>query len=43
VQERFAQSGADPYTTTPEQFAHVLRDDIQKWAVVVKASGARID
>jgi tripartite-type tricarboxylate transporter receptor subunit TctC len=43
VLERFASSGADPYATTPEQFARVLRDDIQKWAVVVKASGARID
>jgi tripartite-type tricarboxylate transporter receptor subunit TctC len=41
--ERFAASGADPYSTTPQQFAQVLREDIRKWAVVVKTSGARID
>jgi tripartite-type tricarboxylate transporter receptor subunit TctC len=43
VQAKFAAEGAEPYTTTPEQFAHVLQDDIVKWAKVVKASGARID
>ena len=43
LQEKFAAAGADPYTTTPEQFARVLQDDIQKWSQVVKASGAKID
>ena len=43
VIERFAQLGADPYVTQPEQFGRVLQDDIQKWSRVVKASGARID
>jgi tripartite-type tricarboxylate transporter receptor subunit TctC len=43
VQAKFAAEGAEPYTTTPEQFGHVLQDDIVKWAKVVKASGARID
>lgn len=43
VQEKFAAVGADPYETSPEQFSRVLRDDIVKWAKVVKASGARID
>jgi tripartite-type tricarboxylate transporter receptor subunit TctC len=41
--EKFAGLGADPYPTQPEQFGRVLQDDIQKWARVVKASGARID
>jgi len=41
--EKFAAVGADPYLTTPEQFSRILREDIQKWAVVVKASGAKID
>ena len=41
--ERFSGVGAEPYPTTPEQFARVLQDDIQKWSRVVKASGARID
>jgi len=41
--EKFAANGADPYVTTPEQFSHVLQEDIHKWAQVVKASGAKID
>ncbi|HEX2543851.1 MAG TPA: tripartite tricarboxylate transporter substrate binding protein [Ramlibacter sp.] len=41
--EKFAASGADPYVTAPEQFARILQDDIQKWAHVVKASGAKLD
>ena len=43
VLDKFAGLGADPYVTQPEQFGRILQDDIQKWAQVVKASGARID
>ena len=43
VIEKFAQLGADPYVTQPEQFGRILQGDIQKWSQVVKASGARID
>jgi tripartite-type tricarboxylate transporter receptor subunit TctC len=43
LQEKFAAAGADPYATTPEQFARVLQEDIQRWSQVVKTSGARID
>jgi tripartite-type tricarboxylate transporter receptor subunit TctC len=41
--EKFAANGADPYVTAPQEFAHVLQRDIQKWSQVVKASGARLD
>ena len=30
-------------TRTPEQFATYIRSEIEKWAKVVKASGARVD
>jgi hypothetical protein len=43
VQDKFAAAGAEPYATTPEQFGRILLEDIQKWAQVVKSSGARID
>lgn len=43
VQAKFAAEGAEPYTTTPQEFSHVLQADIVKWAKVVKASGAHID
>ena len=41
--DKFAVLGAEPYETTPQEFAAVLHSDIQKWAVVVKSSGATAD
>jgi len=43
VQERFLGFGAEPLWNTPEAFAPYFRDDVAKWAKVVKASGARAD
>ena len=43
VQERLAFVGCEPYKTSPEQFAQVVRDDLPRWAGIVKASGASID
>ncbi|MEJ8839752.1 Bug family tripartite tricarboxylate transporter substrate binding protein [Ramlibacter sp. AN1133] len=41
--DKFAANGADPYATSPDQFARVLANDIQRWSQVVRTSGARID
>ena len=43
AQERLAGVGCEPYKTTPEQFAHLVRDDLPRWARIVKESGATID
>ena len=43
VRERLASQGADAITSTPEQFAAYVRDEIAKWSRVVKSSGMRID
>ena len=43
VQERLAGVGCEPYKSTPEQFAQLVRDDLPRWAKIVKASGATID
>jgi tripartite-type tricarboxylate transporter receptor subunit TctC len=43
TQEKFAALGAEPYESTPQAFAAVLHADIQKWAAVVKSSGATAD
>ena len=43
VQERFAQNGALPAPTTPEEFAAFIKSEIAKWAKVVQAANIRID
>ena len=43
TQDKFAALGAEPYESTPQAFAAVLHADIQKWASVVKSSGATAD
>ena len=41
--DRFALLGAEPYESTPQEFTAMLHTDIQKWAAVVKSSGATVD
>ena len=41
--ERFALVGAEPLINTPEQFAKIARDDIVKWAKVVKDAGVAVE
>lgn len=43
VADKFAAQGAEPYLSTPQEFAAVLKADIDKWGRVVKASGASMD
>ncbi|WP_295521303.1 tripartite tricarboxylate transporter substrate binding protein [Limnohabitans sp. Rim8] len=43
AQERLAGVGCEPYKSTPEQFAQLVRDDLPRWAKIVKDSGATID
>jgi len=41
--ENLATQGAELTTNSPEQFRTLIRDDLARWARVVKASGARMD
>ena len=43
VRERLAGQGVDPLVSTPDEFAKLIATDLDKWAKVVKTSGARID
>jgi tripartite-type tricarboxylate transporter receptor subunit TctC len=38
---RIAQTGADTLTETPEYFRKMLKEEIDRWAIVVKASKAK--
>jgi tripartite-type tricarboxylate transporter receptor subunit TctC len=42
IQQAWAKQGAVPMIMTPAEFDTYLREDIEKWAKVVKASGAKI-
>ena len=43
AKERLAQTGNDYLMSTPEEFAGYLRDEIAKWAKVIKEAGIRVD
>ena len=43
MQARLAPLGAEPVGSTPEQFAALIKEDVARWAQVVKASGVRLD
>ena len=43
VQERLAGVGCEPYKSSPELFGQLVRDDLPRWARIVKESGATID
>ena len=41
--EKFAAQGAEVLSSTPQELAAMLHQDIQTWAQVVRQSGARVD
>jgi len=43
IRQRLLDQGAEPVGNTPEEFAKLLREEVAKWADVVRVSGARVD
>ena len=43
LRERLAQLGLEWHANTAAEFAAFLRDEVHKWSIAVKASGARAD
>jgi tripartite-type tricarboxylate transporter receptor subunit TctC len=41
LRSRYIDNGADPSTTTPEQYAAFVESEIAKWAKVIKAAGIK--
>lgn len=43
VRQQMTAVGIDAVYSTPSEFAETIRKDIAKWAVVIKATGAKVD
>jgi len=43
IRERFSQQGIDPETSTPEQFAQLIRDEYARWTKVIRAGGIKAE
>lgn len=43
TRSRLAGVGCEPFKSTPDQFAALIKGDLPKWARIVKESGATVD
>jgi tripartite-type tricarboxylate transporter receptor subunit TctC len=43
TRKRLHEQGAEPIGNTPEEFERQLRDEVTRWAEVVRVSGAKAD
>ena len=43
MQKRLLEQGAEPVGSTPEEFQAMLKEEVARWAEVVKISGARAE
>lgn len=43
LRQQFAQAGLEPLTSTPQELAALMRSESEKWAGVIKRSGAKVD
>jgi tripartite-type tricarboxylate transporter receptor subunit TctC len=43
MRQRLLDQGAEPVGNTPEEFAKILREEVKRWAQVVRVSGAKAD
>ena len=43
VREKFAQQGVDPASSTPEEFAQLIREEVTRWAKVIRSAGIKLE
>ena len=41
IRERFSSDGAETVGSTPEEFAAVIRDDLERWGKVTREAGIK--
>ena len=42
-EQNITKLGLEPVSATPEQFAQLIRKDLERWGKLVKATGAKVD
>jgi tripartite-type tricarboxylate transporter receptor subunit TctC len=42
IRSRALAAGTEPFTTTPEEFSAMIREETKKWAEVIKAGGIKL-
>ena len=43
IRSRVFAAGTEPLTTTPAQFAAMIRDETRKWAEVIRRAGVKLE
>jgi tripartite-type tricarboxylate transporter receptor subunit TctC len=43
TKDKLAGVGCEPFKSSPDQFAALVKSDLPKWAKIVKDSGATVD
>ena len=43
MQEKYAVGGSKATAMTPQQFAAFIKEDTERWAPAIRASGARVE
>jgi tripartite-type tricarboxylate transporter receptor subunit TctC len=43
ILDRFATQGVEPVSSSPEQFAAMMKSELEKWRKVIAASGTKLE
>ena len=43
LSQKLIEQGAEPVGNTPEEFSRLLREEVTRWAEVVRISGAKAE
>jgi tripartite-type tricarboxylate transporter receptor subunit TctC len=43
VREKFSQQGVDPASSTPDEFAQMIRDEVIRWGKVIRSAGIKLE